>query len=178
MPSQRAKTLKSELMYTGRVFTVRRDEVSEPGGVRSVRDVLVHNGSVVVMPIFPDGSILLIRQYRYAAKKFLWELVAGHIEPNESQLACARRELVEEAGYTARRFKRLLSFFPSPGVMTEQMWTYVATGLIKCEATPEEDERITSRRFPLASVLLMIKTSKIQDAKTISSVLFYARFSR
>jgi ADP-ribose pyrophosphatase len=178
MTKPKAKILSSKLVYKGSVFNVRRDRVSEPGGVLGVRDVVTHPGSVVVMPVFDDGSVLLIRQYRHAASRFLWELVAGRIEPGESLAEGARRELGEEAGYTARRMKKLLEFFPSPGVMTEIMWVFVATGLTRGVATPEEDERITSRRFSVAAVLRMIEHGTIQDAKTISSMLFYSRFGR
>jgi len=178
MTRQKATTLSSKLVFKGRVFSVRQDRVSEPGGVVSVRDVVTHPGSVVVLPVFEDGTVLLIRQYRHAADRFLWELVAGRIEPGESVAEGARRELGEETGYTARRMKKLLEFFPSPGVMTEIMWVFVATGLTRGVATPEEDERITSRRFSVATVLRMIERGKIQDAKTISSVLFYSRFAR
>ncbi len=176
MIKRKAKVLSSKLAFRGKVFNVRRDCVSEPGGVISIRDVVTHIGSVVVMPVFDDGSILLIRQYRHAASRFLWEMVAGRVEPGESHIEGARRELAEETGYTARRTKRLLDFFPSPGVMSEQMWVFVATGLKRGVATPEEDERIALRRFPAAAVLRMIERGKIQDAKTIATMLFYSRF--
>jgi len=178
MPPHLAKILNTKLVFKGRVFNVRRDRVSEPGGVVAIREVVTHNGSVVVLPVFDDGSILLIRQYRHAANRFLWELVAGRIERGESLATGARRELIEETGYTARRMKKLFHFFPSPGVMTEQMFVFLATGLTLGAATPDEDERITSRRFPLAAVERMIERGKIHDGKTISAVLFYSNFAR
>ena len=120
----------------------------------------------------------MVRQYRHAAGKFLWELVAGHIEPGENLLPAARRELAEEAGCRARHWRRLLDFFPSPGVSTERMWVFVATGLKMGAAHPEEDERISVRRFSLAEILRMIECGAIQDAKTIAAILFYARFKK
>src|SRR6202022_4836473 len=108
----RAKILKSEVLYTGKVFRLQRDTVIEPGGVRAERDIVVHPGSVVVLPIFEDGRVLMIRQYRHTVGEFLWELVAGRKEPNESPAAGARRELIEETGNTARRLGKFLTIFP------------------------------------------------------------------
>src|ERR1700726_5336783 len=120
MPSRKAgrpvaKILRSEIIYTGPVFGVRRDEVLEPGGVRTVREVITHPGSVVVLPVLPDGRVLLIRQYRHAARQFLWELVAGRIDKSEGPRKAAARELIEETGYRAKHFQIFLDFFPTPG---------------------------------------------------------------
>src|SRR5580704_12804406 len=108
---RRVKVLSSRDIFKGKAFGVRRDEVSEPGGVICTRDVVTHEGSVVLLPVFPDGSILLVRQYRYAAGRFLWELSAGHIEPGERARAAAHRELAEETGYVARHMDRQVDFF-------------------------------------------------------------------
>ena len=178
MPKQRGKTLSSEIVFTGKVFSVRRDEVSEPGGVIAGRDIIVHPGSVVVMPVFPDGKILLIRQYRHTAQDFLWELVAGRVDAGESPTAAAHRELAEETGYAARRLKKLLEIFPSPGFVAEIMWIFLATGLTQGEARPEEDERIEARRFSLREAERMIRSGKLRDAKSIAGILYYARFVR
>jgi len=125
----RARVLKSETMYAGPVFGVRKDRVVEPGGVTVIRDVVTHSGSVVLLPLFDDGRVLLVRQYRHAVGTYLWELVAGRIEPRESPLAAAKRELLEETGYTARRFRKLLEIYPSPGYVSERMLVYSAEGL-------------------------------------------------
>ena len=108
------KILRSKVLYKGPVFGVRRDEVLEPTGVRATREVITHPGSVVVMPILPDGRIILIRQYRHAARRFLWELVAGRIDPGESVRQAAARELIEETGYRAKRLRVFLDLFPTP----------------------------------------------------------------
>src|SRR5712675_3780480 len=97
-----AKILRRQIIYKGPVFGVRRDEVLEPGGVRAIREVITHPGSVVVLPVLPDGRILLIRQYRHATRQYLWELVAGRIDGGESVRAAAARELIEETGYRAK----------------------------------------------------------------------------
>ena len=130
----------------------------------------------MVLPVFPDGSILLIRQYRHAAQSFLWELVAGHLEPGESKPFGAHRELVEETGYTARKLRLLLENFPSPGLVTEKMWIFLATELTKGVARPEDDEKITSKRVSLAAAEKMIQNGTIRDAKSVAGILYYARF--
>ena len=150
--ADKAKVLDTKIIYSGKVFSVRQDRVIEPGGVEVTRDIVVHRGSVVVLPVFPDGDILLIRQYRHAAGDFLWELVAGRVEEGESRAASARRELLEETGYTARSVKQILEIIPSPGFCTEHMWIFAATGLREGMAQPEEDERITARKFSLAAL--------------------------
>ena len=139
--------------------------------------MVVHPGSAVVLPVFPDGRILLIRQYRHAAGEYLWELVAGHKEPNETFAEGAKRELIEETGYTAKSVRRLLAIFPSPGLLSERMEIFLATGLTKGAAHPEADEKITSRILTLHEAEQWIRTGKIRDAKSVSGILFYARFA-
>ncbi len=165
-------------MYRGRVFSVRRDRVVEPGGIVATRDLVVHGGSVVVLPVLPAGRILLIRQYRHAAGQFLWELVAGRIEPGEKPLVAARRELVEETGYTARRFTKMMDVFPTPGFVSERMLVYAAEGLRAGVARPESDERIESRPFSVREIESMMRSGKLRDAKSIAAILFYGRFVR
>lgn len=176
MPNRRARILSTKTIYKGNVFSVRQDRVAEPGGIGVTRDIVVHRGSVVLLPIFPDGSILLVRQYRHALGAFLWELVAGRLEAGESRPAAARRELIEETGYTAGRVKHILEIFPSPGFVTERMWVFAASGLRPGPAQPEEDERITARRFSLAALEKMIRNGSLHDAKSVAAILFYSRF--
>jgi ADP-ribose diphosphatase len=176
MPNRRARVVKSKVVYEGNVFGVRQDRLSEPGGIEVTRDIVVHRGSVVLLPIFPDGSILMVRQYRHAIGAMLWELVAGRLEAGESKAAGARRELIEETGYTARRVKQILEIFPSPGFATERMWIFAATGLEQGLAHPEEDERITARKFSPAALEKMIRGGTLHDAKSVAAILFYFRF--
>ena len=178
MAKGRAKLLKSELLYQGKVFRLQRDMVIEPGGVQVERDIIVHPGSVVVLPIFNDGRVLLIRQYRHSVGEFLWELVAGRKEPNETPLAGARRELIEETGYRAKRLRKLMRVVPTPGFVNEWMWIFAAEGLTEGAAQPEEDEKITQRIFSLKEAEKMIERGTLRDAKSICGILFYARFIR
>lgn len=148
----------------------------EPGGIRVTRDVVVHPGSVVVLPVFPDGRILMIRQYRHSVGRYLWELVAGRIEPGESPASAARRELKEETGYTARRVRKLLDLFPTPGFVSERMVLFVVEGLQRGPSRPEEDERITARAFRPAELERWMKAGRLRDAKSIAGIFYYRRF--
>jgi len=174
--ARKARVLSSEVLLQGRVFRVKRERVAEPSGITVTREIVVHPGSAVVLPVLPDGKIVLIRQYRHAAGQYLWELVAGHKEPNESFAQSARRELQEEAGYHARRMRKLLEVFPSPGLLGERMEIFVAEGLTKGAARPEDDEKITRRAVTLGQALRWIRTGKIQDGKSVAGILYYARF--
>jgi ADP-ribose pyrophosphatase len=171
-----AKILRSKQIYTGPVFGIRRDEVVEPSGVRTSREVITHPGSVVVLPILPDGKIILIRQYRHATRQFLWELVAGRMDNGENPRQAAARELIEETGYRAKRFQIFLDFFPTPGFLEERMYILLAEGLTAGEAEPEEDEKITVRAFTPAVVEKMLRSRVLRDGKTIAGLLYYLRF--
>jgi ADP-ribose pyrophosphatase len=149
--------------------------VQEPGGVRARRDVIHHTGSVVILAVDETHSeprVLLERQYRHAANDYLWELPAGRIDPGERALPAAQRELLEETGYTAAHWRRILNFYASPGFVAETMSVYLATGLRAGPARPEPDEVIHKRLVPLATALRMVLSGTVRDAKTISSVLW------
>src|ERR1700719_3363701 len=174
--AQKARIIRSKIIYRGPVFGIRRDELVEPGGVRTTREMITHSGSVVVLPILPDGRVLLIRQYRHAARQFLWELVAGRIDEGESPRKAAARELMEETGYRARHFRIFLGFFPTPGFLEEKMFFLLAEGLTAGIAQPEEDEKIESRAYDRKELEQMIQKRIIRDGKTIAGLLYYFRF--
>jgi ADP-ribose pyrophosphatase len=173
-----AKILKSEIVYQGPVFGVRRDEVLEPGGLQTTREVITHPGSVVVLPVLQDKRIVLIRQYRHATRQYLWELVAGRMDEGESVKEAAARELLEETGYRAKRLKVFLDVFPTPGFLEERMYILLAEGLTEGEAEPEEDEKIEVRAYKLKELKQMIRTGKLRDAKSIAGILYYLTFIR
>ena len=173
-----AKILSSEMIYQGRVFGLRRDEVVEPSGVRTTREVITHPGSVVVLPVLRDGRIVMVRQYRHATRQYLWELVAGRKEPEETPKQGAARELLEETGYSAKRFKVFLDVFPTPGFLEERMYLLLAEGLTAGEAQPEEDEKIEVRAYRLKELKQMIKSGRLRDAKSIAGILYYLTFLR
>jgi ADP-ribose pyrophosphatase len=174
--SAHAKILRSKIIYKGPVFGVRRDEVLEPGGVRTTREVITHPGSVVVLPLLPDGRILLIRQYRHATRQFLWELVAGRIEQGENPRRAAARELIEETGFRAKHFRVFLDIFPTPGFLEERMYILLAEELTSGDARPEMDEKIISRAFTCSQLEQMIHRGKLRHAKSIAGLLYYFSF--
>jgi ADP-ribose pyrophosphatase len=171
----KARLISSRTVYRGPVFWVTTDHVQEPGGVTARRDLIHHSGSVVVLPVDTSGKtprVLLERQYRHAAGDFLWELPAGRIDPGENDLHAAQRELIEETGFRARRWRRILKFYASPGFVAETMAVYLATDLEEGEAEPEADEFIHVRMTPLPQAVSMVLKGTIRDGKTISSVLW------
>ena len=172
-----ARVVKSKGVFQGPVFKVVSQQVKEPDGVQVRRDIVCHPGSIVILALDEDRTrrpplVLLERQYRHAAGQRLWELPAGSLEPGENKLAAAKRELMEETGFTARRWQRALSFYVSPGFLTETMEVFLARQLTKGEAQPEEDERIAVRFFPLPQAVKMAMTGKIKDAKTLASLFW------
>jgi len=171
-----AQVLSSEMLYQGPVFGLRRDELIAPTGLRTKREVITHPGSVVVLPVLPDGRIVMIEQYRHATKQFLLELVAGRMEPGEDPKAAAARELAEETGYRARRLKVFLDVYPTPGFLEERMFLLLASGCVAGQASPEDDEKIVSTLYEPAKLEQMIHRGKLHDAKSIAGLLYYFRF--
>jgi ADP-ribose pyrophosphatase len=179
--SAKARLVSSRTVYRGPVFTVSTDYVQEPGGVEVRRDIIRHSGSVVVLAVDDSGAtprVLLERQYRHAASDYLWEIPAGRIDPGEKELEAAKRELLEETGYTAAKWRRILKFYASPGFVAETMSVFLATGLRAGEAQPEEDEIIYKRMVPLPTAVRLVLSGTIRDAKTISSVLWLDHTAR
>ena len=173
-----ARIVSSKTAFTGRVFNVVSQRVKEPDGVLVLREIVQHHGSIVILALDETTHpprLLLERQYRHAAGERLWELPAGSLESGEQKLAAAKRELKEETGYTANKWEKALFFYVSPGFLTESMAVFLARGLKKGEAQPEEDERIAVRFFPLPQAVQMTLSGKIKDAKTLASILWLDR---
>ena len=174
----KAKLISSKLSYKGKVFDVHTDTVIEPGGHRNTRDVIRHNGSVVILAIDEsknpdDPDVIFERQYRHAAGQFLIELPAGTREPGEAPLAAAKREMIEETGYRAKSWKMLIRYFASPGFLGEWMQIYLARDLRLGESNPELDEKLQIFRAPLSEAMRMIAKGKIHDGKTLIALSLY-----
>ena len=175
-----AELLSSETVFEGPLFHVVRDRLIEPGGKLATRDIVRHNGSAVILAIDNTKSkrdpwIVVERQYRHAAGRFLWELPAGKLEPGEDPLLGAQRELAEETGYRAKKWKPLVEYYASPGFVSESMKVFVAEGLTAGDTNMDEDEQIAFRLVKLSEILKMIENGAILDGKTLSAVLLYAR---
>jgi ADP-ribose pyrophosphatase len=180
---ERATVLSSEVVYTGPLFRVLHDKIVEPGGFENERDVIRHNGSVVILALDNAKNkknpwVVMERQYRHAANQFLWELPAGKIEPGEDPLEGAKRELAEETGYRAKKWKPLVEYYASPGFLGEAFKVFVAEGLEAGETAPDEDEKIELRLVKLSELIEMIERGRIMDGKTLCSVLLYDRLKR
>jgi ADP-ribose pyrophosphatase len=176
--AKKARLISSKLAYKGKVFSVFTDKVEEPGGNINTRDVIRHNGSVVVLAVDEsknpaDPDVILERQYRHAAGQFLLELPAGRIEPGEAPLAAAKREMIEETGFRAKKWTLLTKYFASPGFLGEWMQIYLARDIREGAAQPEADEQIEILRVPLSEALALIAANKIHDGKTLIGLSLY-----
>jgi ADP-ribose pyrophosphatase len=167
------KLISSEERYRCSVFWVTEDHAVDPGGFEIKRSVVRHAGSAVMMVMDDRRRVLLVRQYRLPARKSLWELPAGRLDPGETPLQAAKRELKEETGYLARRWTKLVSYYASPGFVAEKMNIFLAEDLREGVATPMEDERIDTRWFTLREIEDGIRTGKIEDGKTIAALTAY-----
>jgi len=161
------KLISSEELLSTPIFRVTMDHAVDPDGFEIRRAIVRHRGSAVMMAVDARRRVLLVRQYRLPARRHLWELPAGRIDEGETALAAAKRELREETGCTAKRWTKLVSFFPSPGYVEEKMTVFLAEELKQGEAQPMEDERIETGWFSLREIGEMIARGQICDAKTI-----------
>lgn len=167
------KIVSSQKIFEGRVFKVTVDTIRE-GKLTYQREVVHHGGSAVIVPVFDDGTVVLVRQYRHPTVRYLLEVPAGTLASGERPEAGAARELEEELGLRAARLEKLSEFFVSPGFCEEKMWIYLATGLTEGQQSPEDDEVLEVVRMPIADALEMITSGEIQDAKTIIGLILAA----
>ncbi len=162
---------KTETIHKGRVFDLNREEVRLPNGKTAVLDVIYHPGAAAMVPITADGKVLLLSQYRYAANGFIWEIPAGTLEPGEDMLDCAKRELIEETGFSADTWETLTTMTPVPGYSTEVIHMFLATGLSPAAQNLDEDEVLEVKTLDFTKALSMVETGEITDAKTICGLL-------
>ncbi len=162
--------IESEIVYPGRAFTIRRDQVRLPDGRTTKFDIVEHHGSVVLIPIDEGGNMLFVRQYRHAAGLDMLELPAGTLDEGELPEVCAARELREETGHAARQLEKLGGFFLAPGYSTEYMHVYLASGLYYSPLAADADEFLQVQPVPLGEVLRMADKGLLPDAKTLAAL--------
>ena len=164
------KTISTKSIYKGRIFDVSLDRIRE-GEIEYEREIVSHDGSAVIVPVFADKTVALVKQYRHAAEKYLWEIPAGSLEKDENPETGARRELEEEVGATAGRLELLSAFYVSPGFLSEKMFVFLATELTETAQNLEDDELIELERFTFGQAFEMIRRNEIEDAKTIVGLI-------
>jgi ADP-ribose pyrophosphatase len=165
------RRLDHQTVYRGRILNLEVDRVIEPSGAEVVREVVRHQGAAVILPLTHEGEVVLVRQFRYAVGRFLWEVPAGHIGSGETPEETARRELVEETGYRPQQLQKLTSVYPSPGFSDEVMHIFLATELEPGPASPEDDESIETGLFSVEKAMEMVSDGGIQDGKTLLSLM-------
>ena len=164
---------ESERVFSGVKFDVERRSVPTGDGETVMREVVVHPGAVVVLPLLDDGRIVMIRNHRFAVGETLWELCAGTLEEGESPAQTAARELTEETGYRAERIEPLTTFYTTPGICTERMYAFLATGLTEVGQDLEEGERIEVELVTRERAMEMVASGEVRDGKTLAAMLFY-----
>ena len=169
------KIFSSKEVYRCNLFGVTEDEAVDKTGWKIKRSVIRHRGSAVMMAMDAKDRIMLVRQYRLPAGQYLWELPAGKLDEGEKPLQAAKRELTEETGLRAKKWKKLASFYPSPGYVEEMMTIYLATELTQGDAAPMDDERIQTRWFKKKELRDLLRSNEIVDAKTMIGFLYWAR---
>ncbi len=168
--------ISSVKIYDGKIFDVSLDRIRE-GGIEYEREIVAHDGSAVIVPVFADKTVALVKQYRHAAGKYLWEIPAGSLEKDENPETGARRELEEEVGATAGKLELLSEFYVSPGFLSEKMFVFLATDLTETAQNLEDDELIEIEKYTFHQAFEMIRSNEIEDAKTIVGLLLAgARF--
>ena len=170
METTKPETLSSKNVYEGRIFDVRVDAIREDNKEYE-REIVVHRGSAVIVPVFADRSVALVRQYRHPAGKYLLELPAGGLESGETPKTGAARELEEEIGVISAKIEKLAEFYVSQGFLTEKMYVFLATELTKTAQNLDEDENIDLVRIPIPKALDLIRSGGIEDAKTIVGLM-------
>ena len=167
-----------EIVHVGRKIRVAVDTTTTPDGHTIRRDVILHPGAVVILPVLDADRVVLLRNHRFAINETLWEVPAGTVEPNEPLQACAERELAEETGYVAAKWRSLGYLYASPGVLDEKLHLFVAEGLTAGASRPEADEDLEAVTVTLADAVRMCLAGEIKDAKTVTALLLWERMTR
>lgn len=177
-PDLTEHTLSSDTVYQGRLLHAKLDKVKLPNGNESSREYIIHPGAAVIVPVFDNGDILLERQHRYPLRRDFLELPAGKIDPNEGELECAQRELLEETGYAADAWHYMATFYPCIGYSDERLVFYRASSLKHVGDAPDHDEFLEILRVPMAEAMAMVGDGRINEGKTVMGLLWLERFGQ
>lgn len=167
--------IESQNIFTGAVFSVERDRLREENGLEIVREVVRHAGGAGCLPLFDDGRVALVKQYRHPARRELLEIPAGKIEAGETPVECAAREVEQEIGFRVGRIEPLADFYSTPGFCEERLYVYLATALEQAEQNLDHDEFVEIIYLPLTEAVAMAERGEIEDSKTIIALLLAAR---
>ena len=170
------KYLRGERVYDGKVLKVHSDIVAMPDGHEEVREIIRHSGAAVVVPQLDENRFVMVRQFRYAINRETLEFPAGRLDPGESPLECARRELAEETGYQARQWDYLFSIHPAPGYSDEQLWLYRARDLLPGQQNPDPDEIVLVTERSMDELQHKLEKGEITDSKTVSALLYLLKY--
>jgi len=166
---------KTDYVYRGKIIDVSVSQVRTAGGVPAQIEMVHHPGGAAALPLFADNTVILVRQYRYPMRRMSLELPAGRMEPGQSAMQTAARELEEETGYRASTLKLIAAFYPTPGFCQEKLFVYLATELTQTRQNLDVDEEIELVRIPLIDAVNMVNVGEIDDAKTIIALLHAER---
>ena len=172
------KELARRLIYRARIFELNAVQMKAPDGHKFQHEVIVHPGAAVIVPILTQERFVLIRQFRTAVGKHIWEFPAGTLEDGEAPLACAKREIVEETGFRAKKWRKLVSFFPAPGISTEFMHIFLASDLTPARMSLDQDEFIEKKVISFSRLQQMIFNGMIVDAKTMLGFFYYCQYRK
>jgi len=167
------KRYKRQLIHQAQSYQVVEDDVLWVNNKRLKRDLIIHPGVSVMIPLIKENHIMLVRQYRYGINKYLWELPAGTITEGETPLQCAKREIEEEIGYCAKTWKKIIPFYPSPGFNSEIIHSFLATNLVKSKPNFDDDEIIQTKMFSFSQIKTMIMNKKIKDGKSLAPLMYF-----
>ena len=165
--------LSNKKVYSGKVFNLYKTCLKDDDGSKMLRETVIHPGAVAIIPLISKDRVVLVRQYRYATGRYLWELPAGTLGKNESPLSCAKRELEEETGFVAVRTKKIMEFYTCPGFCTEKMHLYLAENLRPTTQKLDPDEKITYKTFSRPEIRHLVESNKIIDAKSLIGLILW-----
>jgi len=173
-----AKINDRQTIHRARVFNLIKENVTLDNGVTTDMEFIEHPGATAIIPMFNDSQILLLKQYRHSLREYIWEIPAGTLNPAEERIDCAKRELIEETGYSAEQWQKLGEITPLPGYSDERIHIYLATDLQPAEQDLDKDEIINVHKVKFSEAVEMIKSGDIQDAKTITGLLMARNYSQ